>query len=386
MAMKKFFKQLPNWLIFLFPFILLTNGFLGKLYGMLFVLRIRPKLAGSWHLIVLISVVSVISVTRIILNFEYLFSELLIIGNLTLLFIFFNVASSKLQKISSLLRAAAITICFVVIFLKCLQLVGVDVSTILKLLRYSEIAGLVDTKYSEASILISVSERIGFGNPSDMGVFLFLTYLVSCAANNKSDKLFFILILSALFIAQSRTFLAGLVMVFFIWESIKIRVVLVFLAPIFVLLVYLNYSVLFEYLRISSTISGGDTFRLQLATIVYELIGADNLSWMFGVGYGGLKEHVEMLVGFRTTTESAVLTTIGTYGVLGGTVIILWSLRAFRGYLASCDSRIWYLLVVLFLISVVMPLTEYIYFYVALPLFLRLYCPRSLGNRSVRLK
>ena len=92
----------------------------------------------------------------------------------------------------------------------------------------------------------------------------------------------------------------------------------------------------------------GDSFRLQLATIVYELIGADNLSWMFGVGYGELKEHVEMLVGFRTTTESAVLTTIGTYGVLGGTVIILWSLRVFRGYLASCDSRIWYLLVSVF--------------------------------------
>ena len=382
----KVLKQLPNWLIFLFPFIMLTNGFLGKLYGILFIFRVRPKLAGSFHLIFLISVVSVISVIRVILNFEYLFSELLIIGNLTLLFIFFNVASSKLQKISSLLRAAAITICFVVIFLKCLQLVGLDVSSILKLLRYSEIAGLIDTKYSEASILVSVNERIGFGNPSDMGVFLFLTYLVSCAANDKSDRLFFILILSTLFIAQSRSFLAGLVMVFFLWESTKIRLVLVFLAPIFGLLVYLNYSVLFEYLRISSTMSGGDSFRLQLATIVYELIGADNLSWMFGVGYGELKEHVEMLVGFRTTTESAVLTTIGTYGVLGGTVIILWSLRVFRGFLASCDSRIWYLLVSVFLISLVMPLTEYIYFYVTLPLFLRLYCPRSLDNRSIILK
>lgn len=322
---------------------------------------------------------------RAFLNPAHILPELLIIANAGLLLLFLQMPVADLYALSRIFRAAALTICGVVIGLKLLQVSGFNIEPVLLALRSSEVEGLLANKYADGSILISINERIGFGNPSDMGVFLFFTYLVNCAIKNKNENLFFLLVLAALMISQSRTFLAGLLIVFLIWNKPQRNiVVLATVIPMVIMLFFIYGTQIADYLRISnfnlSGLENADGFRIRIALMIYELLSSDNGKILFGVGYGEVKAHLEMLLGFRTTSESAFLTIIATYGLGGSALILGLAVAAFADYIPYSDRKAWLVASLICMIFIVQPLVEYIYFYIALASFLRLYAARKFGR------
>ena len=360
----------------LLPFVILLDNLTGKIASSVLFLSISKKHFLDIPILLLFSILSLFAIFRVLGNPSVFFPEVYLIY----CFVLWLAVLSATKRISLLMSKAfvlaGLVMSIVVIFLALLQLFGVDISGVMGLLRYNEITGLA-TKYSQEELLISLSERIAFGNASDFGLFIFFTYFILVIEKKNNSTYIFLLFLIVLMISLSRTYVVAISLVYFLWASkSQKKTILMLIIPMAITMLVLWYDSISTVFRFSSGFSY-DGLRWQLALIVWNALSENWYNLFFGLGYGEMKDVIENEVGFRTTTESAILTGIGSYGFFMSLVIFFLTMMIVKRKVKRVNYRLLGLLLVFIGISFVQPLTETLFFYISTAVAINLYDPEK---------
>jgi hypothetical protein len=360
----------------LLPFLILLDNLTGKVASSVIFLSISKKRFLDTPILLLLLILSLFAIFRVLDNPSVFFPEVYLIYCFALWLAILSATKKASLLMSKAFVLAGIVMSIFVIFLALLQLFGVDISDIMGLLRYNEIAMLA-VKYSQEELLISLSERIAFGNASGFGMFIFFTYFILVIEKKSNSDYIFLLFLIVLIISMSRTYIVGISLVYFLWASkSQKKAILMLIIPVIVIILVLWYDSISTVFRFSNGFSY-DGLRWQLALIVWDALSENGFNLTFGLGYGEMKAIIENEVGFRTTTESAILTGIGSYGFLMSFVIFLLTIIAVKRKVKRVNYRLLSLLLIFIGISFVQPLTEYLFFYISTAVAINLYNPEK---------